>query len=290
MHRAAGMKQPVGRLRPPAIGGRAVSTGPFDLELLRRHAPTALGAVCVDHEGCPAGLDTKKRLWIKRNENGSLNVFCHNCGSKTYLRHLDSRGSAPPIKTPSKLLTAWEVIMNPEAWPPAARGWFAKYDLEPHQVAASFDPKSERIVLPILRRRGEEEEYAQQMRAIYAHQSPKYLTRGNPNEGHWEAALRGPCAGVVIVEDILSAAKIALQTPFDAVALLRTTISPHIVNIILEHYTSAHVWMDPDEAGWKASTTIANLLNPLIPTHPIFTLRQPKEHSYPEIAEVLDVH
>ena len=48
-------------------------------------APIELGAqVHVNHEGCPEGLDRKKRLYIKRLPDNSVLAYCHHCGSSGY--------------------------------------------------------------------------------------------------------------------------------------------------------------------------------------------------------------
>lgn len=36
----------------------------------------------VNHDGCPSGQDTKKRLYVKRTQDGNIIAFCHHCGGK----------------------------------------------------------------------------------------------------------------------------------------------------------------------------------------------------------------
>ena len=48
------------------------------------HVPDSLGEqVNVNHVACTAGLDTKKRLYIKRTEKNGRDIilaYCHHCG------------------------------------------------------------------------------------------------------------------------------------------------------------------------------------------------------------------
>lgn len=41
--------------------------------------------VRVNHEGCPAGEDTRRRLYVKK-VSGGLIAYCHNCGDHGYVR------------------------------------------------------------------------------------------------------------------------------------------------------------------------------------------------------------
>lgn len=38
----------------------------------------------VDHRDCPAGTDTRKRLYLKRTSSGAVLAYCHHCNSKGY--------------------------------------------------------------------------------------------------------------------------------------------------------------------------------------------------------------
>ncbi len=36
----------------------------------------------INHDGCPAGEDTKGRLYVTKTDNGILLAYCHHCGGK----------------------------------------------------------------------------------------------------------------------------------------------------------------------------------------------------------------
>ena len=51
-------------------------------DYMRLHAPTRAGMfVMVDHPECG---DSRHRLWLKRNINGSVMGYCHNCGGRAF--------------------------------------------------------------------------------------------------------------------------------------------------------------------------------------------------------------
>jgi len=58
----------------------------IDKDLLIAEAPVeCMHTRNINHPDCPAGTDTRKRLYITRTEDGKIIAYCHNCGSKGYV-------------------------------------------------------------------------------------------------------------------------------------------------------------------------------------------------------------
>lgn len=64
-----------------------------------------------DHEDCPAGTDTRQRLYITRKEDGTVLAYCHNCQGSYYYRDR----SLPNIWT-NKSTELAGPEMTPECW------------------------------------------------------------------------------------------------------------------------------------------------------------------------------
>lgn len=48
--------------------------------------PSRGNTVNINHEDCPAGNDTRRRLYVTITPEGTLLGYCHNCGSKGWAR------------------------------------------------------------------------------------------------------------------------------------------------------------------------------------------------------------
>lgn len=53
------------------------------LEIANRFPPTP-GTYHVNHDDCPAGIDTRGRLYVTRKEDGVILGYCHHCGMSGY--------------------------------------------------------------------------------------------------------------------------------------------------------------------------------------------------------------
>lgn len=267
----------------------------IEKQVLLDAAPNVVGAsVYVDHAGCPAGVDHKKRLWVYRTGKG-IGGFCHHCGEKGWV-HTTSRGNSLTVaKAPELKQSKWPTLIRTYEidWPAEARGWLRKYgitEFEANDNGVAYLPDEKRLMLPTVNYQGAITGW--QERAIYPHQTPKYITRvlGNVSpsaQGHW---VRSPAKskGVVLVEDIVSAIK--LSSEMDAVAMLGTKLRPEVRNIIAENYEEAYVWLDPDEAGFTATRSVCKELELFLETTHITSDVQPKEATDIEIRAHLGGH
>jgi len=258
-------------------------SGDIDPEILKSNAPNTVGdSITINHVGCPAGEDQKRRLWIIRNHN-SIGWNCMHCGGKgrLFLKNSErTRGTAAPrvLKT-----TPWPSnrSIDEAEWPPEARGWLRKYgisEFEANDAGVAYLPDERRLQLPIVAYDGMITGW--QERALYPYQTIKYITRtlGNTSpvaQGAW--VLDGPnrTNRVMVVEDIASAIKLGQY--IDTVAMLGTRLMPEVRNIIAEKYEAALVWLDPDEAGFKAARVVCGELENFLNTTHITSEVQPKE-------------
>lgn len=91
----------------------------------------------VNHKDCPAGVDTRKRLYIKRTTAGAILAYCHHCNSKAYLT---KQGRALKSISALKSVVSTELTANSslipyfstleeidKEKPPYFKAWLAKF-------------------------------------------------------------------------------------------------------------------------------------------------------------------
>lgn len=246
----------------------------------------------IDHEGCPAGHDSKKRLWVCR-QNGRVFWKCHHCGEKGSLAVQNNRTQVlnrlrpPESQDPNKIELPYDFDFNFLHWPPEARAWVLKYGIEKPQTWGWSESQG-RVIIPVW----EEGLKGYQARKVLPEDlGPKYLTRGR------NLLYRVSCGGgreivkemdvACLVEDALSAEKVGRIC--DSYAMLGTSRFSHADALqFASRYARLIVWFDDD--GWlprKASTQLAARLALLVPTKVVRTGKDPKEHSLTEIMEIV---
>ncbi len=122
-------------------------------------APTEVGEqVSINHTACPAGADTRGRLYIKREKEELIIAYCHNCADKGYYiqgySNVDSyRHKQQPIATPTithKVRLPSGLAWDEKRWPQEARTW-AMAHLNPkelEEMGIAYHPGKERVILP----------------------------------------------------------------------------------------------------------------------------------------------
>lgn len=65
-------------------------------ELSRYELPVATATMHYNHEDCPAGRDTRQRLYITRTNDNTILAYCHNCGHRGFIRSTDPRNIHEP--------------------------------------------------------------------------------------------------------------------------------------------------------------------------------------------------
>lgn len=233
----------------------------------------------VNHDSCPAGVDTRRRLYITRKmqDNGRVTdlAYCHNCGSgwadNSSITNARAMATAALPLAPVPGLNLVDLNLVPagtEGFPDEARAF-----LEPiltgsgpslgggwsvdmlGDVGIGFNRDNGRLVLPIYESvggvNGEPDEVGEllgwQERRLYG-TGPKYITTDNgaPLETTvhlWTAAPKAIC----FVEDYLSAIRVSQSCPsVIAVPLLRYKVRAERVAELAKSRLPAIVWLDND--------------------------------------------
>lgn len=165
----------------------------------------------INHVGCPAGADRKKRLYV-RKRNGTLIGYCHHCqskgakgGQRNHIRNRRPNMLHFDLKLPRDFTT------SPIEMHPAGRAWLRKY-LTPAEIVANefgWSQERGRVILPV---RWDTKLVAYQSRHVLGavDKGPKYMTDKDRSVKHpvflrTEAKHPMYCDHIMLVEDILSA-------------------------------------------------------------------------------------
>ena len=259
-------------------------------KLILANAPSNMGQqIHVNHDGCLAGIDTKRRLYIKRTDRG-LVAYCHHCNESGYASdglsqerlstwvNKKSTATAAPIKPRlSKLSTEGEVWLKTNYCNTADEN-FNGIEGERHKVALTlYNPEQQPI--------------GWQVRNLKA--QPKYITYYTDNSTKGDASwfYKGNKT-LVITEDYLSAYRVHKNTGLSSVALLRTNLSDRTLAQIYElEIDTIFIWLDPDEAGMEGTTKLYKKLTHYLPNNITVALfgidKEPKECTPAELMSIL---
>lgn len=186
-------------------------------------------------------------------------------------------------------------MLHPKDWPVEARAWVFKAGLNNDDVQREgfyWNPKMRRLILPLHMLDGTR---AWVGRAVLPDSlGPKYLfpsgmRRGGGAQTYTDNALLTKASEVVIVEDQLSAIRIANDTTRDAVAALGTTLDRDALVHIAKRYSKVHIWLDPDRYGRLGQRALSDRLRAFdVPVHTVSSERDPKLHTAEQIREYLN--
>lgn len=218
----------------------------------------------VQHASVQCSRD--KKLLIERTSRG-YRAYCFKClvGSFTPEEEGRVRYSDKPTSElikPAKVTDIYKTCLGSFSdWPPEARKWVYSVNLDVQDVMALqmvFCPILKRVVVPI----GIQGYY--QARAVYAGQSPKWLSSSTAPVPHYSFfGGRGDLVScVVVVEDHISAYLINKFTGSATFALLGTKLSESaLLTLLNSGFKNYLVWLDDDPAGMKASHKISNRIS-----------------------------
>jgi hypothetical protein len=261
-------------------------------KLILRNAPLAMGEqVRVNHEGCTAGEDHRRRLYIKRTPSG-LVAFCHNCSENGYVRDIQKkeklsawlRKAAPATPVVAKL---------PELTISSLYGtaWLKKHHIDPEECGAFKGIVGKPLQLALLLFDNNNNNIGYQIRNLEHNPNPKYvtcyITTGNGSSSwfnHRSSKI------LCITEDYLSAYRLFRDCKVNSLALLRTSLSDKTLRQIEEGgYEEIRVWLDPDLAGITGAKKVANKLRFFLPTTTkisnVSLNKEPKELTPKELEE-----
>ena len=244
-------------------------------QFLKDHSSTlTLGTqINVNHEGCSAGVDSKKRLYIKRVVGGVIG-YCHHCRDHGFWRELSTDGT---------LLRKWLMgkstdhpVIDRESYTDYDVGgndidsvrilnWLHKYYINP--VTSNLDnryfrQKGSALFIPLHSTSGKT--YGYQLRHFNLGDSKytTHYTKNVPDDVSWFFNTAPKEERVLyITEDYTSAYRIWRDTEHQSLALLKTSISNYTIGMIRKlHYKTIRIWLDPDEPGIVASKKIIERL------------------------------
>ena len=243
-------------------------------ELINRLAPhLALGEERkYNHEGCRAGEDTKKRLYIKRVVGGKL-AYCHHCNEHGFVRDLDSDGirlrkwllTDTTSSEPTRVVREYSSMFSKmqDITDPVLLTWCTLHHVRiPND---NYFRQSDKKELLFLLRNLAGSVSGYQARSFIPGK-PKYTTHLITNlEVSW-FGFKYPVRAVVITEDYTSAFRVWYDNGISTLALLKTSISNNTLNELIGMSPSRiFVWLDPDEPGQAASKKLVARLNVVMP-------------------------
>jgi hypothetical protein len=260
----------------------------------------------INHEDCDAGEDRKKRLYIKRVENGNIIYYCHHCSESGVVHNsVPKNRKAPPRKSgayekrpsngsSSVCYLPSDAEGDVSQWPAQARVWLRSYGITDGEIAARgimYSDRRERVILPCWK---EGKLVSWQSRRIFPHdKKPKYLSYGEKESVYYvpgaaPAATTTLIKRLCIVEDVLSAIKCGRF--IDTIALRKATLSDkELLWIVRAGYKDFIIFLDDDNAQVKKSQIVLkNRLENLGTVRIVHSSgRDPKEHSDKELEELL---
>ena len=229
----------------------------------------------VNHVDCPAGEDTRRRLYVTRVQaDPTLLVgYCHNCGTgdrnKTneYSKYRNHEVYSSAKELIQQDIKVPKSIVPMSDAPAMAQKFLFERNLTLDKAAEwgiYYDPNSDRVYLPMYAeadtrgRWGAFDGY--QLRAIASHQNPKYLTARRPESKGYTLLHNAPetyevkdlNAYVAIVEDYISGIHILEAMNKDFHCLVAVNYGTQINTEMLYDLAQLHkdnnlvVWLDND--------------------------------------------
>ena len=275
-----------------AIAFCALTKSPMiDRNLILKHAPSNINEqVHVNHEGCEAGEDKKRRLYIKRTDKG-LVAYCHHCNEKGFASDSSARLStwlfsgSTSHASRQQLPTLVEVSIE-------GKIWLGKYYCDSTDKPFNgIKGNTKLLSLDLVDHNGDVIGY--QVRNLVPNAVPKYVSHYFAQNNRGDVAwFYSGHKTLVITEDYLSAYRIHKDTGFTSMALLRTSLTDQALIQICElEFEQVIVWLDSDEAGKKGAKKVKTQLQHFLPNKVSvirFPLdREPKEHTPAELKEML---
>jgi len=268
----------------------------IDKKLIVANAPSNIGEqVHVNHTGCEAGVDNKRRLYIKRTDKGIV-AYCHHCNDKGYAKDDSARLSSWINKTQTtKVIKESFHSSNLSTLSIVGKAWLRSYHCDDTNRNC-FNGVLDKDAVALTLYGPDSTTLGWQVRNLLLKGSvPKYTTHYVSELSNGDPAwfYRLTTKTLVITEDYLSAWRVGFNTTHSSMALLRTSLSDKaLFDIAGKHYETIIIWLDPDEAGRKGAAKVYEKLNHFLPQNTnivIFDLdKEPKECTPTELQTYLN--
>ena len=126
------------------------------------HQAPDSGTVRVNHDECPAGQDTRRRLYVTRKEDGNVIAYCHNCSNSGFHSSASRFRRNPVVRTlvesEEKELVMPETMRDGrDYWPREMVMWLIKCGIPLHiaeDYGICYDSERHRVVIPKLNKNG----------------------------------------------------------------------------------------------------------------------------------------
>jgi len=267
----------------------------IDKKLIVANAPSNIGEqVHVNHTGCEAGVDNKRRLYIKRTDKGIV-AYCHHCSDKGYAKDENRLSTWLNKTTAAKVVKEQFSVSNLSTLSPIGLVWLTNYHCDTSNKNC-FNGVKDKDSVALTLYGPDESLLGWQVRNLLPKEgTPKYTTHYVSELSNGDPAWfnRLTTKTLVITEDYLSAWRVGFNTTHASMALLRTSMSDKaLFDIERGHYETIIIWLDPDEAGRKGAEKIYKGLNHFLPQNTnivIFDLdKEPKECTPTELQTILN--
>ena len=234
------------------------------------------------------------RTMIISNKDEGVSAFCFRCNASGW--HAHAKPSLAERLEKRREAKSWEdhcrdrPLQLPSGgsydtadWPQYAKVWLYKAGLSNEAILRTgiyYHPGMDRVVLPVL----DWEKVLYWQARGFDKDRPKYL---NPKVDDKPVALfKGISTEIVVTEDLLSAIRVN-GAGFSSACILGTNLSDSQATS-LKKWGGAYVWLDPDDAGRKASRKITHQLEMMgFWVEEVKTRKDPKYYSDQEIREIL---
>ncbi len=274
----------------------------------------------VNHQGCEAGVDTRRRLYITRpmSDPTKLIGYCHNCQTGGVLRtgkHMNYRHTqhktpmGPTILKMEDLAAPKHMIEDMMLWPTHAIAWALKGKLTPQlcrDYNILFDPSSNRVYLPRYKSCAASAPLGGELRGYQLRNTdpglnvPKYLTVvADDDRGY--TILYGKVVStveatiIVLVEDLLSGISVVeaferTQRTVHAIVNYGTKVNLEAVHHC-SRYNNTVVWLDNDSDHVKTQARLMartiQLLHPAAQVVSELRETDPKHSDYITIRKIV---
>lgn len=268
------------------------------------HAPSIPGRrIKIAHTNCDNGVDWKDRLFIKRETDGTILAFCHNCqksgrykekGHIINVHDLLELEKHKIKKEDKELKPPDDLIIDTDSFPLQYRAWINQYNIDPAVLDVAYSPKYDRILFPTtVYRDGERLLVSWQGRSLDPTQE-KYITVSLPgSEDRHLVHCRYPISEetIVLTEDALSAYKVSRFLP--AMALQGVSISDRILVNIATQYKNVIIFLDDDNPTVKKAQKLLQQQLSLVLTGGAIVAqskgKDPKEYPYSILKRSLEL-
>lgn len=267
-----------------------------------------------NHKDCPAGEDTRRRLYVTKPATGDeVLAYCHNCqmGGRWEIEGFRPDFSSDRVLTTELVKPGeWKypVVSNtPEEWPADMRAWFYSHGISVpllELMGVGYSAQHHGVFLPMYNEVIFSVDKPPLLLDIKGYQirdlqgaGPKYITAMKDREAQMYSILmmaspKEDRVGVV-VEDLLSGIRIIQaamteELPVNVLVNYGTKVDPHVLGQLdADRFT---VWLDNDnDHVILQAETIGRTLQ-VINRKPVHVHKEkidPKAESYENIKEVL---